>query len=99
MLLVERSGFGLNELLGGPRSRYDRQLCRACKAPVVCWPQCCQKLSRHSQQADATWPAWKRSKPRFRSRHMSARRTEEHTSELQSLMRISYADICMKKKN
>src|SRR3546814_4341213 len=25
------------------------------------------------------------------------RRSEEHTSELQSLMRISYADICLKK--
>src|SRR3546814_9330294 len=28
-----------------------------------------------------------------------ARRSEEHTSELQSLMRISYAVFCMKKKN
>src|SRR3546814_9053356 len=26
-------------------------------------------------------------------------RSEEHTSELQSLMRISYAVICLKKKN
>src|SRR3546814_4032860 len=26
-------------------------------------------------------------------------RSEEHTSELQSLMRISYADYCLKKKN
>src|SRR3546814_6932886 len=28
-----------------------------------------------------------------------ARRSEEHTSELQSLMRISYAVACLKKKN
>src|SRR3546814_3733824 len=28
-----------------------------------------------------------------------AGRSEEHTSELQSLMRISYADFCLKKKN
>src|SRR3546814_10893146 len=27
-----------------------------------------------------------------------ASRSEEHTSELQSLMRISYADFCLKKK-
>src|SRR3546814_7997243 len=27
------------------------------------------------------------------------RRSEEHTSELQSLMRISYAVLCLKKKN
>src|SRR3546814_5280036 len=26
-------------------------------------------------------------------------RSEEHTSELQSLMRISYADLCLKEKN
>src|SRR3546814_5748969 len=31
--------------------------------------------------------------------HISSRRSEEHTSELQSLMRISYAVFCLKKKN
>src|SRR3546814_9348532 len=30
--------------------------------------------------------------------HREAIRSEEHTSELQSLMRISYAVLCMKKK-
>src|SRR3546814_4137110 len=30
---------------------------------------------------------------------VSASRSEEHTSELQSLMRISYAVFCLKKKN
>src|SRR3546814_9952896 len=29
----------------------------------------------------------------------AGRRSEEHTSELQSLMRISYAVFCLKKKN
>src|SRR3546814_8568583 len=29
----------------------------------------------------------------------ASRRSEEHTSELQSLMRISYAVFCLKKKN
>src|SRR3546814_4549146 len=32
-------------------------------------------------------------------RHGSPTRSEEHTSELQSLMRISYAVFCLKKKN
>src|SRR3546814_7349449 len=32
-------------------------------------------------------------------RRCSARRSEEHTSELQSLMRISYAVFCLKNKN
>src|SRR3546814_3564933 len=31
--------------------------------------------------------------------HTQANRSEEHTSELQSLMRISYAVFCLKKKN
>src|SRR3546814_9662015 len=31
-------------------------------------------------------------------RYTEARRSEEHTSELQSLMRISYAVFCLKKK-
>src|SRR3546814_2815914 len=41
----------------------------------------------------------------FPARHLprasvgGARRSEEHTSELQSLMRISYAVFCLKKKN
>src|SRR3546814_6979731 len=33
-----------------------------------------------------------------RERHMPEERSEEHTSELQSLMRISYAVFCLKKK-
>src|SRR3546814_10860171 len=32
-------------------------------------------------------------------RHGLVERSEEHTSELQSLMRISYAVFCLKKKN
>src|SRR3546814_4994571 len=31
--------------------------------------------------------------------HVQRRRSEEHTSELQSLMRISYAVFCLKKNN
>src|SRR3546814_3808916 len=33
-----------------------------------------------------------------RERHHGPARSEEHTSELQSLMRISYAVFCLKKK-
>src|SRR3546814_8230340 len=44
------------------------------------------KAGRH-QGALRTWPV-KRRRPR----------SEEHTSELQSLMRISYAVFCLKKK-
>src|SRR3546814_4675620 len=34
-----------------------------------------------------------------RTAHNSSTRSEEHTSELQSLMRISYAVFCLKKQN
>src|SRR3546814_8120861 len=34
----------------------------------------------------------------LRARRRRVRRSEEHTSELQSLMRISYAVFCLKKK-
>src|SRR3546814_6740130 len=38
--------------------------------------------------------------PRLSSRtHRSTDRSEEHTSELQSLMRISYAVFCLQQKN
>src|SRR3546814_7251441 len=35
---------------------------------------------------------------RSQDSHVAACRSEEHTSELQSLMRISYAVFCLKKK-
>src|SRR3546814_3975823 len=38
-------------------------------------------------------------KPDLTAREYRNGRSEEHTSELQSLMRISYAVFCLKKKN
>src|SRR3546814_18493966 len=42
---------------------------------------------------DAQWAWWKR----YAEVMGGNRRSEEHTSELQSLMRISYAVFCLKK--
>src|SRR3546814_12246089 len=39
-----------------------------------------------------------RSERRFDAQGIKGLRSEEHTSELQSLMRISYAVFCLKKK-
>src|SRR3546814_5125130 len=51
----------------------------------------------HAAHVESGWPLWK-----FTSRSMprpnGKRRSAEHTSELQSLMRISYAVFCLKKK-
>src|SRR3546814_7207429 len=43
----------------------------------------------HRQASEPKWLDWA---------VLSATRSEEHTSELQSLMRISYAVFCLKKK-
>src|SRR3546814_1636417 len=42
--------------------------------------------------------AWRGVDRSGRDRHRLRDRSEEHTSELQSLMRISYAVFCLKKK-
>src|SRR3546814_3433731 len=51
---------------------------------------------------DAAAEAWKRTLAlfdrRLRGKHDDGNRSEEHPSELQSLMRISYAVFCLKKK-
>src|SRR3546814_4948729 len=46
-----------------------------------------------------SWPALSINDARAAAREVRRKRSEEHTSELQSLMRISYAVFCWKKKN
>src|SRR3546814_9222076 len=47
-------------------------------------------LSAHLHLHGSTW---------LRRGRSGIQRSEEHTSELQSLMRISYDDFCLKRKN
>src|SRR3546814_6608805 len=47
---------------------------------------------------DLQYYVWWESTSARRQRRLSSLRSEEHTSELQSLMRISYAVFCLKKK-
>src|SRR3546814_4671127 len=54
-------------------------------------PRCAVRAPRPRRRAGSAVPA--------RSRRPACARSEEHTSELQSLMRISYAVFCLKKKN
>src|SRR3546814_5687329 len=49
------------------------------------------RVSRGSATNPRAWTARRRARDHFE-------RSEEHTSELQSLMRISYAVFCLKKK-
>src|SRR3546814_9908272 len=56
---------------------------------------------RHKHRADAEQPGDLHGMqgPAAAERHQSHLRSEEHTSELQSLMRTSYAVFCLTKKN
>src|SRR3546814_2945754 len=61
-------------------------------------PRCCRRKARcHGYGRPGQSPA----SPACRTAASRAtrNRSEEHTSELQSLMRISYAVFCLKKKN
>src|SRR3546814_7605328 len=59
------------------------------------------RCRRHPNPAppDDGLPAGRSPRQSRRNRTRADRRTEEHTSELQSLMRISYAVFCLTKKN
>src|SRR3546814_2626581 len=60
---------------------------------------CCGALSEgRDRRGGAARLAWLPAAAIHVRHAQSARRSEEHTSELQSLMRISYAVFCLKKK-
>src|SRR3546814_10661717 len=59
------------------------------------WPQCHRRLGQlHHQEALAGLRRQCRRHDR-KLRHVAPARSEEHTSELQSLMRLSYAVFCL----
>src|SRR3546814_9498234 len=63
--------------------------------PAVARSACDRRFGGHCVAARrASWTRARRAAATARS----CRRSEEHTSELQSLMRISYAVFCLKKK-
>src|SRR3546814_9334823 len=61
--------------------------CSYCNAVCLCLRFAVRRKSPSCASADAC-----------RSSDRRANRTEEHTSELQSLMRNTYADFCLQKK-
>src|SRR3546814_10297462 len=79
---------------------------------VATCPSCSKRYSKHRKPKAPTGgrfyycpPCWKGLSylPKAERAKLSeltfVDRSEEHTSELQSLMRISYAVFCLKKKN
>src|SRR3546814_1752707 len=65
---------------------------RATSVPTACG------TSRGGSSTPRPTPSPTRTAARYRPARRCTR-SEEHTSELQSLMRISYAVFCLKKKN
>src|SRR3546814_8099591 len=53
---------------------------------------------RHPGGCSALWPGGTSVRGRAWPKSRTSTRSEEHTSELQSLMRTSYAVFCLKKK-
>src|SRR3546814_1751822 len=59
------------------------------------WAKCCEHLAAQEERIEMVLAIsnWRT----FSELLQSLKRSEEHTSELQSLMRISYAVFCLKK--
>src|SRR3546814_7832693 len=84
----ERAHQPVDHLGGGVRVGGDRDQERGERA---------RQAGEHSAGEDEADRALRAPGKRGEQRHRA--RSEEHTSELQSLMRISYAVFCLKKKN
>src|SRR3546814_1568891 len=64
-------------------------------------PDASESIVAADRESGAKWPHRRGSRTRRNSsggQYGQGARSEEHTSELQSLMRISYAVFCLKKK-
>src|SRR3546814_2894644 len=90
-----RSGLGGNDQVAASSFRLQHCLLDGCEGRVSARGECVAERRRQ---------IGKRHSISSRERGAGIRspgimRSEEHTSELQSLMRISYAVFCLKKKN
>src|SRR3546814_5405711 len=85
--------------------RFGRQVAEGRRIRFRCEYQRAERRLRGAQQHDPVliFGDQRRGVTEFYDRLVHASsiqlRSEEHTSELQSLMRISYAVFCLKKKN
>src|SRR3546814_1908102 len=84
--------FPYSTLFRSPSYRKRKALC----APSGYGQHCLSSGCMRWQVQDVTCPSEATGRHTHGGRRL--RRSEEHTSELQSLMRISYAVFCLKKK-
>src|SRR3546814_6495806 len=85
LIVVSRCGERDFRRSQGEEHQRKRQGWDGCRPAVQCQAPC--QYAQKEEQQD------------LRSQQDQQLRSEEHTSELQSLMRISYAVFCLKKKN
>src|SRR3546814_5077503 len=83
-----------------PYTTLFRSVRTRARGAVLCQLQPVGRISRFHRTGAAfgLCPARRAARVDGRGRDARAGRSEEHTSELQSLMRISYAVFCLKKK-
>src|SRR3546814_7386735 len=84
-----------------PTRRSSDLLTSTSRAALRCSASMRPKLSWPPSRSASCGGSARRCAPRWRATASPwcATRSEEHTSELQSLMRISYAVFCLQKKN
>src|SRR3546814_2048922 len=85
----ERIGLGLQAFVRVQLRQHDRETVDAFAAFVTAWDEV---VACHALTGDMDYLL------QIAVRDLEHFRSEEHTSELQSLMRISYAVFCLKKK-
>src|SRR3546814_20915709 len=80
-------------------ARTTRHITAVQKTAVCCTPPAAAaKLAFYAVELSNNPCEKQRSENPYRRLNVEHSRSEEHTSELQSIMRISYAVLCLKKK-
>src|SRR3546814_10283749 len=93
MLDLRKAGYG-DDVLARAREVTDATASIVASRGLRGWEQLAAVRAKYS--GEPWWPAIQGEFTGMVAHH--TRRSEEHTSELQSLLRISYTDFCVKKK-
>src|SRR3546814_2842020 len=88
-----RSVTGQAQVRGSADLAYGNRICATGQQPGI-WIN----IKRNEEGPRARHPSSSALPAQLRKADRGQRRSEEHTSELQSLMRTSYAVFCLKKK-
>src|SRR3546814_4291533 len=87
-------------MISDRKSKRNQSTCAAMKQKRATTSKAIARLAHNkaSRATPAGSKAWAKATQASALANVNSSRSEEHTSELQSLMRISYAVFCLKKK-